>query len=97
MMTSFQALLSPLYEAISRFFPSATVNSTLVTYIAPRITASSALRVRLIWTSLYPNSTFDPTSNINLSQLVDIYYVLGLNWRDDKYLLEHFVPPPGLP
>jgi hypothetical protein len=97
MMTTFQALLGPLYGAIERFFPSTTVNSTLVAYVAPRITASNELRVRLIWTSLYPNSTFDVNSNINRSQLVDIYYALGMDWRNDKYLLGHFVPPPGLP
>ena len=92
-MASFQALLNPLHSAITRFFPATTVNSVLTAYVAPRIMASVGLRVRLIWTTLYPNTKFDPSSNIHVGQLVDIYYAMGYDWHTDKFLREHYVPP----
>ena len=90
------AVLAPLKTSIEQFYPPTAANSPFGGKITLGYKLSPAIFIRLIWTENHKGVMFDKDNNTQLGELADVYISLGLNWRTDKYLLDHYDPPPGV-
>ena len=90
------AVLVPLKKSIEEFYPPVQSNSPFGGKIALGYGLNPAIYVRILWTRTHPGVMFDKDNNTQLGELVDIYLSMRLDWRTDKYLLDHYNPPPGV-
>ena len=83
-------------KAIEQFYPPTITDSPFGGTMGFKYRIDPAIYVRIVWTQNHPGIMFDKDNNTQLGELADIYISLGLNWRTDKYLLDHYNPPPGV-
>jgi len=90
------AVLAPLKASIEQFYPPSATTSKITGKMGFSGRIDPAIYIRIVWTRAHPGIMFDKDNNTQLGELADIYISLGLNWRTDKYLLDHYDPPPGV-
>lgn len=94
-LIEFVKILESFKTSIDKFFPSISIGAPLEAKFGARGTIDIRLIARTEWIKRYKDTygKFDPTSELYISQLKDVFLSLGYDWRIDKWLCDW--QPPG--
>ena len=84
--------ISLLIYAMTKFYVSSAVKAPLSAKMTVRGRMPFKVYVRVLWGKQNPGVIFNAYAEKHINQLKDIYLSFGMDWRNDKFLVE-WVPP----